>query len=104
MHAIWFLSILAALLRTTVAQQVFDIVCFSLVVCIYVLIFIYFQWQTLHDKSSLFAPVNLAQPLNFTPSSSAADITIDETTSYQTLKGFGASLSAFIFSVMPAIS
>ncbi|KAJ7932776.1 glycoside hydrolase family 30 protein [Mycena leptocephala] len=75
MHAIWFLSILAALLRTTVAQQVFDI------------------WQTLHDKSSLFAPVNLAQPLNFTPSSSTADITIDETTSYQTLKGFGASLT-----------
>ncbi|KAJ7684298.1 glycoside hydrolase family 30 protein [Mycena polygramma] len=75
MHIICFLPLLGALLRPTAAQQISDI------------------RQTLHDKSQLFAPLNLSRPVTFTTSSSTADITVDETTSYQTVKGFGATLT-----------
>ncbi|KAJ7490907.1 glycoside hydrolase superfamily [Mycena latifolia] len=77
MYAICILSILGALLRPTMAQQVFDI------------------WETSHDKSRLFVPLNLSQPATFTTmkSSSVPDITLDETTTYQNMKGFGATLT-----------
>ncbi|KAJ6630379.1 glycoside hydrolase superfamily [Mycena sp. CBHHK59/15] len=77
MHLVRGLAILVASLRLAVAQEIFDI------------------WQTLHDQSSLFSPLNLSQPVTFTTVSSPvpADITIDETTSYQTVKGFGATLT-----------
>ncbi|KAJ6606021.1 glycoside hydrolase superfamily [Mycena vulgaris] len=77
MHVICILSILGVLLRPTMGQEIFDI------------------WETLHDKSSLFTPLNLSQPATFTKmkSDSASDITVDETTAYQIMKGFGATLT-----------
>ncbi|KAJ7142111.1 glycoside hydrolase [Mycena crocata] len=75
--ALCIISFLAAVLRSTSAQEIFDI------------------WHTAHDQSSLFTAVNLSQPVTFSKMSSSAvsDIVLDETTKYQTLQGFGASLT-----------
>ncbi|KAJ7184619.1 glycoside hydrolase [Mycena filopes] len=77
MHALTLLSFCGALLGSTFAQQISDV------------------RQTLHDKSQLFArPSNSSKPAAFsTSSSSSADIIIDDTTKYQTVKGFGATLT-----------
>ncbi|KAJ7119122.1 glucan endo-1,6-beta-glucosidase [Mycena epipterygia] len=76
MHPAYILSILGALFSRTVAQEISDI------------------WQTLHNQSSLFTHLNSSNLASFANTSSASsDITLDETTAYQTLKGFGASLT-----------
>ncbi|KAJ7071787.1 glycoside hydrolase family 30 protein [Mycena belliarum] len=77
MHAIRILCILWPLFSFTIAQEVLEI------------------WQTLHDKSALFSPSNSSRSAKFTDakSSSASDIDLDEKTTYQTMKGFGASLT-----------
>ncbi|KAJ7500442.1 glycoside hydrolase family 30 protein [Mycena galericulata] len=77
MQAICALWILGMLSRFSIAQEIVDI------------------WQTLYDQSRLFAPLNLSEPAVFTTThaSSISDITLDETTTYQTLQGFGASLT-----------
>ncbi|KAF7353903.1 Glycoside hydrolase [Mycena venus] len=50
------------------------------------------QWPNKYPTYRLFAPVDLVQPLIFKDSSSAADITVEDK-AYQTVKGFGASLT-----------
>ncbi|KAJ7765670.1 glycoside hydrolase superfamily [Mycena metata] len=77
-HPIAFLSLCATFLGSTVTlgQQIFDI------------------RQTLHDQSQLFSVANLSKPASFSQSSSSsANIVIDDKTPYQTLKGFGATLT-----------
>ncbi|KAJ7149366.1 glycoside hydrolase family 30 protein [Mycena filopes] len=51
-------------------------------------------WQTSWDKSTLLAALNLP-PINFTTAGpiADADITVDETIKYQSMDGFGASLT-----------
>ncbi|KAF8631474.1 hypothetical protein AX15_002387 [Amanita polypyramis BW_CC] len=66
-----------------VSQQIFDI------------------WQTTWDRSMQFTPVPISSPINFgEPGPPAnADIIVDDTTLYQQIDGFGASLtdsSAFV--------
>ncbi|KAJ7041903.1 glycoside hydrolase family 30 protein [Mycena alexandri] len=78
MRTIGFLSLCATFLGSTVTfgQQISDI------------------RQTLHDQSQLFAVANLSKPTSFSQSSSSdANIVIDDKTPYQTLKGFGATLT-----------
>ncbi|KAJ7753420.1 glycoside hydrolase family 30 protein [Mycena maculata] len=77
MHTICVLSILGAFSRLVAGQEIAEI------------------WQTLEDQSKLFAPLNLSQPATFSAAkaSATADITVDETTAYQTVLGFGASLT-----------
>ncbi|KAJ7632907.1 glycoside hydrolase superfamily [Roridomyces roridus] len=52
------------------------------------------MWQTTWDKSKLLAPLSIS-PIPFTTVGSIADadITVDETKTYQTMDGFGASLT-----------
>lgn len=53
------------------------------------------QWQTAYDESTLFADVSPTSPINFsTPGATgSADISVDDTVTYQTIAGFGGSLS-----------
>lgn len=49
------------------------------------------------DRSELFTYTNLNPPINFVSPSTpgAADIVIDDSQVFQTVEGFGATLSAF---------
>ncbi|KAJ6597228.1 glycoside hydrolase superfamily [Mycena vulgaris] len=51
-------------------------------------------WQTTWDRAKQLTALNLS-PINFTTfgASPGADITVDETTTYQTMDGFGGSLT-----------
>lgn len=53
---------------------------------------IVFQWQTTSDQKSLLQTSDLSS-LKFEPSSGPADIVIDDTKIFQTIRGFGAALS-----------
>ncbi|KAL1696028.1 glycoside hydrolase family 30 protein [Schizophyllum commune] len=62
-------------------------------------------YQTTHDQNHLFSAVGpgVASPINFdTPGTSAAsaDIVVDETTVYQSIAGYGASLTDASASVL----
>ncbi|KZP16591.1 glycoside hydrolase family 30 protein [Athelia psychrophila] len=66
-----------ALAHSAVAQQIQDI------------------WATTWDRASLFSDVSPASPINFvTPSAIGdADIVVDDSTVYQTMAGFGGTLT-----------
>ena len=55
----------------------------------------YLQWQTTWDRSKLFSAVQLSSPITFVAPGPAgnADIVIDDTAEYQTILGFGSTLS-----------
>jgi O-glycosyl hydrolase len=55
------------------------------------------QWQTTWDRQKLFTSLAPSTPINFaTPGPAAsADIVVTETTVFQTINGFGGSLSKF---------
>ncbi|KAJ7619448.1 glycoside hydrolase [Roridomyces roridus] len=83
-----FLS-LALLLQPIASQQIWDI------------------WQTTWDRSKLFTSLAPSTPINFVSPSviGAADIVVDETQTFQSVWGFGGSLtdsSALILSNMKA--
>ncbi|KAJ7441553.1 glycoside hydrolase family 30 protein [Mycena latifolia] len=66
-----------ALARPVAAQQIWDI------------------WQTTWDRAKLFTSLAPSTPINFvTPGTPAtADIVVTETTVFQTINGFGGSLT-----------
>ena len=53
------------------------------------------QWSTTWDRSNLLADVSPTTPMNFvTPGKiGSANIVVDDSTVYQTMAGFGATLS-----------
>jgi O-glycosyl hydrolase len=55
------------------------------------------QWQTTWDRAKLFTSLAPSTAINFgTPGAAAsADIVVTETTVYQTINGFGGTLSEF---------
>jgi O-glycosyl hydrolase len=55
------------------------------------------QWQTTWDRSKLFSSVNPSSPINFVKPGAAAlaDIIVSNSTKYQTIVGFGGTLSEF---------
>lgn len=58
------------------------------------------QWQTTWDRSKLFTSLALSSPINFvTPdgATGSADIVINDGIVYQSIAGFGGSLSNWLF-------
>jgi hypothetical protein len=55
------------------------------------------QWQTTWDRSKLFSSVGSSPPINFVKPGPAAsaDIVVSDSTKYQTIVGFGGTLSEF---------
>lgn len=53
------------------------------------------QWQTTWDRSKLYTSLKPSSPINFgSPGAiGAADIDVDDTQTYQSVWGFGGSLS-----------
>jgi hypothetical protein len=99
MYSGWLLIVACfVFFSTTASQQIWDIV--SLVEH-----FIYAflgtdrlsrpQWQTTWDRSKLFTSLKPSTPINFgTPSViSSADVVVDDTQTFQSIWGFGGSLS-----------
>ncbi|KAG6868840.1 hypothetical protein C0993_009377 [Termitomyces sp. T159_Od127] len=76
MRRLLFLS-LVQIIQPIVCQQIWDI------------------WQTKWDRTNLFTPITLSTPINFvTPGPSGdANIVVDDSTVYQSIAGFGASLT-----------
>ncbi|KAJ7225138.1 glucan endo-1,6-beta-glucosidase [Mycena haematopus] len=72
-----FFVLVAVLARPVVSQQIWDI------------------WQTTWDGQKLFTSLAPSSPINFgSPGSAAsADIVVSETTVFQTMNGFGGSLT-----------
>ncbi|KAF7340532.1 Glycoside hydrolase family 30 protein [Mycena sanguinolenta] len=72
-----FLVLVAALARPVASQQIWDI------------------WQTTWDRQKLFTSLAPSTPINFASPKAAAsaDIVVSETTVYQTINGFGGSLT-----------
>ncbi|KAJ6452494.1 glucan endo-1,6-beta-glucosidase [Mycena sanguinolenta] len=72
-----FLVLLLALAQPVVSQQIWDI------------------WQTTWDRQKLFTSLAPSTPINFVSPKAAAsaDIVVTETTVYQTINGFGGSLT-----------
>lgn len=63
-----------------------------------------FQWQTTWDRSKLFTSIKPNPPIPFgSPSQiGQADIDIDDTSTFQSVWGFGGSLSLFLcFLIIP---
>ncbi|KAJ7896681.1 glycoside hydrolase [Mycena olivaceomarginata] len=69
--------LLALLLRPVQSQQIYDI------------------WQTTWDRSKLFSSVGSSPPINFVKPGPAAsaDIVVSDSTKYQTIVGFGGTLT-----------
>jgi hypothetical protein len=92
--AVW----LTSLVGSVVSQQIWDIV--RLLVSFQghiVVAYIYVQWQTTWDRQKLFTrqPTTSGLPINFgTPGAiGSADIVVDDTQIFQSMDGFGATLS-----------
>ncbi|KAJ7106818.1 glycoside hydrolase family 30 protein [Mycena crocata] len=77
MHAGSLVLVSWTLARPVASQQIFDI------------------WQTTWDRQKLFTSLAPSTPINFvTPGPAAsADIVVTETTAFQTINGFGGSLT-----------
>ncbi|PBK71630.1 glucan endo-1,6-beta-glucosidase [Armillaria solidipes] len=72
-----FLTIPLLLATTVASQQIWDI------------------WQTTWDRSKLFTSLSPSSPINFVSPGTigSADISVDDTTTYQSVWGFGGSLT-----------
>jgi hypothetical protein len=57
------------------------------------------KWQTVWDRSHLYTDLKPSQPINFgTPGAiGQADIVVDDTSTFQSVWGYGGSLSLFLF-------
>jgi hypothetical protein len=90
--------VLLGLLKAVASQQISDIVCriiYHLLAVAYAHRFA--QWQTTWDRKMLFTYFQpTPDPINFVSPGAigSADIVVDDSSVYQTILGFGASLSA----------
>ncbi|KAF8736341.1 hypothetical protein AX14_000454 [Amanita brunnescens Koide BX004] len=84
MRSLFLLATILVLCNRVAAQEICDV------------------WETTWDRSKLFMPLSLSEPIQFMPFSgngSTTNINLDDSTVYQTVLGFGGSLtdsSAFI--------
>ncbi|KAJ7583791.1 glucan endo-1,6-beta-glucosidase [Mycena floridula] len=76
-RAMQALTLLVPFIQIVASQQIWDI------------------WQTVWDRSHLFTSLQPSTPINFVSPSTigAADIVVDETLTFQTIWGLGASLT-----------
>lgn len=86
-----------ALFHCAVAQQIQDIVS-ETILTVSVGALTYIKWSTTWNQSSLFSNVSPINPIDFkTPGTIGnADVIVDESVVYQTMAGFGATLSKWL--------
>lgn len=86
------------LAQRVVGQQIYDVVSKHAITQRYWADLYLFQWQTTWDRAKLFSSVGPSTPINFvTPGAIGdADIVVNDGTTYQSIAGFGGTLSEYL--------